>query len=153
MGKTTTNLSRHEFACRDNCGLADPHPVLVVALQTFCDLAAAAAGVDKVQLAITGPGRCDVHNLAEGGAEDSKHLPDIEGYTRAVDCHLAGFALREQHRLALEVPAFAAGGVGAYMDDGGPRLHLDVCRKSPARWARLNRKRATLEAVLKGAEL
>jgi len=145
MGDTTRDFSRREFACPCGCGLQDPHPVLVCTLQEARSLAGA-------PFIITGPGRCPAHNAAIGGAPHSKHLPDQAGYTEAVDGHFVGLSLREQFGLVSLLPYFSQGGIGVYLDDRGPRLHLDVRRDGPARWGRLYGHPADIETVLKEEE-
>lgn len=142
MGDTTRNFSRAEFACRCGCGFQDPHPILVVSLQQLRDLAG-------VCFTITGPCRCTAHNKAVAGARNSRHTPDAAGYCQAADGRLDGMPLRRQYELAMQVPAFAQGGIGAYVDEGGPRLHLDVRPTGPARWGRLYGTDADMEAVFR----
>ena len=148
MGDLTRNLSLHEFRCRCGCGLMNPHPLLVESLQEWVDRSGAR------HIVITGGGRCPARNRRlhrQGAAPDSPHLPHgREGWTRAADAYLigAGLKLRDQLIYALQVPAFAEGGVGIYWQGPGPdRLHLDV-RGTPARWAFIEgRKTAWQEAV------
>ena len=145
MGDVTRDFSRHEFECRCGCGLADPHPLLVVGLQQLRDLAG-------VPFRITSGCRCEQHNSDEGGSPRSQHLPDQVGYTRAVDGRLEGLSLGDQYELAQLVDEFDEGGIGLYVgSEGGPRMHLDV-RGKQARWAYSKTGRlVTIEAALKEA--
>lgn len=132
MGDITRNLSRHEFRCRCGCGLADPHPLVVTGGQEIADRTAAAA------IIVRSGGRCAVHNAADGGAPDSQHLPRPEraGYTCAADYVFRGVPLSTVVDAAQLVGAFAAGGIGVYLDNrpgGIDRIHVDV-RGSVARW-------------------
>lgn len=160
MGNITANFSRYEFACRCGCGMADPHPILVASLQHLVDQVAA-EHARRPHFAVTGPGRCPTYNRKVGGASHSKHLQRVDsGYFEAVDGHLffmttratpRRLPLRRFWQLALQEPAFAAGGVGVYFDDTGPRLHLDVRRDGPARWGLLDGDHADIEEVLLAA--
>ena len=151
MGNVTANLSRSEFLCRDECGLADPHPALVMGMQRCCDEAWRLLECKPV-LNVTGPCRCHAHNEAVGGAPRSGHLPQANGYCLAADWMIEDLTLREVYGLALEVSEFKHGGIGVYLDDDGPRLHTDVRDRGPARWGKLNGKDVALEEVFKAQE-
>lgn len=162
MGNTTANLSRSEFACSDKCGLADPHPALVMGWQAIADMARRDFA-QRPRVAITGPGRCERSNTAAGGAPASRHLPDPRtGYTRAADGYVwfpnhdgsrrIRLPLRRLMAYAEAVPAFAAGGIGVYLDDSGPRAHLDVDRPASARWGKLDGVYTEIEDVLAAAD-
>jgi hypothetical protein len=145
MGNLTDNFSRSEFLCKCGCGLADPHPALVMGLQDLCDKGRSVMSMKPV-FVVTSGCRCPAHNRVVGGAEKSRHLPQEHGYCEAVDGFLVGWTLRDMYRLAEQVPRFAGGGIGVYLDAGGPRLHLDVRRIGiPARWARLYGEVVSLE--------
>jgi len=59
---------------------------------------------------------------------DSEHTRGM-----AADVDIPGLTLQQMYELALQVPAFVKGGIGAY--DGG-FLHVDV-RIHSSRWARV----------------
>jgi uncharacterized protein YcbK (DUF882 family) len=75
--------------------------------------------------------RCPWHNREVGGVPHSEHLEGL-----AADVSLPGLSLQRMYELALEVPQFAAGGIGVY---DGNFLHVDV-RDRQARWARVGGK-------------
>jgi Peptidase M15 len=72
--------------------------------------------------------RCPVHNREVGGVLGSEHTRGL-----AADIRLPGLSLQRMYEFALEVPQFAAGGIGVYDEDF---LHVDV-RDHRARWARV----------------
>ncbi len=136
MGDITENLSRHEFKCKC-CDLADPHPVLCLAIQEAVDKSGASS------IWITSGSRCKNRNRAlektRSAAPGSKHLPDIDrgNYTLAADCIFRDVSLLKVLQVVQNIAAFKNGGIGLYVDDRlGEvyRLHLDV-RGYKARWA------------------
>lgn len=161
MGDITRNLSRHEFACPCGCGMQDPHPKLVMALQQLCDLVAA-HHAKRPYLAITGPGRCAEHNRAVGGAGQSHHIPRPPGYFEAVDCHIyflidkdrtRRLPLQQFYDYARTIRGFVRGGIGVYVDEDGPRLHLDVRRTGPARWCMVDGMFVEIDDALEAARV
>jgi uncharacterized protein YcbK (DUF882 family) len=75
MGDLTKNISRHELKCK--CGkcevtIQDHEPIIRV-VQRLCDIAAKAAGVEKVMLAITSAARCYEYNREVGSNDNSQH--------------------------------------------------------------------------------
>lgn len=164
MGDVTRHLSRSEWACQCGCGLQDPHPALHMGWQQLVDLVQLEVA-KTAHLTISGPCRCIKHNASiPGSSPNSRHTPDTRnGYCRAGDGYVwtwnhdgtkkIRFPLERLRELAQTVPQFASGGIGAYCDAIGPRLHLDVDRPYPARWARLNGHDASLADVLEAAAL
>jgi hypothetical protein len=73
--------------------------------------------------------RCSRHNREVGGVPHSEPLEGL-----AADVSMPGLSLQRMYELALEVPQFAAGGIGVY---DGNFLHLDV-RDRQARRARVS---------------
>ena len=71
--------------------------------------------------------RCPEHNRAVGGAPNSQHLLGI-----AADIRILGLTPAEMYRAALQVPAFAAGGIGVSLNPQG-YIHVD-CRPNRTRW-------------------
>lgn len=146
MGDITRNLSRREFRCRCGCGLADPHPVLVCSVQELTDR------LDAERVIVRSGSRCAAHNAAVGGAPGSLHLrqPGLGGYTCAGDLQFPGVPLLEVVRAAEQVPAFAGGGLGVYIDSrpGGVNfVHVD-CRRGVARWGNVDGFRVSWPVAL-----
>ena len=140
MGDTTKNLSRHEFKCHCGCGLADPHPLLVIGIQDIFDR----IGAEKV--IITSGSRCQARNkyLVNMGmaAESSRHLSwEPSGYTQAADCIFHGVTLASVVAAARTHKDFSRGGIGLYVGQT-PRVHLDV-RGYHARWGVIDGKKSS----------
>ena len=70
--------------------------------------------------------RCAVHNAAVGGVPNSEHTRGL-----AADIKIAGMSPVQMYRAALQVPAFASGGIGVAERQG--YIHVDV-REQHARW-------------------
>lgn len=66
MDKLTKNFSRHEFACRDNCGFDNINPKIVIMAQIIRDELGAPVNVNSAC-------RCAKHNAAAGGVKGSYH--------------------------------------------------------------------------------
>lgn len=66
MGDLTRNFSRSEFECKDFCGFDDISMDLVWALQAIRE----AVGLP---VHVSSGCRCEAHNAAEGGVDDSRH--------------------------------------------------------------------------------
>jgi uncharacterized protein YcbK (DUF882 family) len=66
MGDLTKNFSRHEFACKDNCGFDNINPRVVFMAQVIRD----ALGEP---IRINSACRCEKHNAAVGGVKGSYH--------------------------------------------------------------------------------
>jgi zinc D-Ala-D-Ala carboxypeptidase len=120
MGDLSSHFSRAELACHC-CGELKLEPRLIDALEKLRSLAGKAIVVHDGY-------RCPAHNQEVGGVSDSEHTLGM-----AADVEIPGLSLRQMYDLALQVPEFAQGGIGAY--DGG-FLHVDV-RQHMARWARV----------------
>lgn len=120
MSQLSRNFRSEEFACKCGCGLDDPHPDLITALQELRDRLGVAIHV------VSGC-RCERHNANVGGEDNSYHLP-INGCKAAdiVTRHHTPFQLRKE---AYTIDAFWNGGVGLYPSF----LHVDV-RGFPSRW-------------------
>lgn len=148
MGDATKDFSRWEFACRCGCGLQDPHPLLVVAMQRYRDLIGA-----KVD--ITSGCRCPVHNLEVGGAPKSKHVQQESAaeYCLAADHTTAGKSLMQMFNTALLVAVFRRGGIGVYFDENGARIHTDVRRDGPTRFGILFGEKVTPSLVIREATI
>jgi hypothetical protein len=120
MGDLSAHFSRPEFACHC-CGELVVDPRLIDALEMLRELAGKPIRIHDAY-------RCPAHNEEAGGVSDSEHTRG-----QAADIEITGLTLQEMYELALSVPAFFDGGIGAY--DGG-FLHVDV-RPHIARWARV----------------
>lgn len=120
MGDLSAHFSKKELACHC-CGDLKIADGLIEALEQLRTLAGK-------EILVHDGYRCPEHNQEVGGVTDSEHTRGM-----AVDVVIPGLKLQEMFELALQVPAFLNGGIGAY--DGG-FLHLDV-RPHSARWARV----------------
>ena len=120
MGDLSTHFSRKELGCRC-CGRLQIDSRLLDGLEALRSL----AGVPVI---VHAGYRCARHNQQVGGVPHSEHLAG-----EAADISLPGLSLQRMYELALEVPQFAAGGIGVY---DGNFLHVDV-RERTARWARV----------------
>ena len=137
-------LSQHfhedEFRCKGQtcgpdggpCGLAIVSPRLVAALEELRTLSGNRGVLirwDKdpvTGIYRSGSGyRCRAHNRAVGGVDGSMHTLGM-----AADIRVIGLTPPEVAKLAEQVLAFSAGGIGIY--DGF--THVDVSTKRRARW-------------------
>jgi len=117
MGDLTAKFSLAEFRCRCGCGGDHIDMKLVHALQQLRDIIGRPLWVNSGF-------RCARHNRIVGGAPASQHT-----LGRAVD--VRGAPVSTIVAAAMQVPAFRAGGIGAYRE----WVHLDV-RDGRARWVR-----------------
>ena len=117
MGDLTENFSRHEFACRCQCGFDDVDLKLIMALQELRDLIGQ-------PIHVSSGCRCEKHNRAVGGAKNSQHL-----LGRAADISTRWLTPPELMMYALKIEAFKDGGIGLYKGF----LHVDI-RGYKARW-------------------
>jgi hypothetical protein len=120
VGDLSAHFSKSELACHccSELKIADG---LIEALEEL-------RGLAGKEVIVHDGYRCPAHNQEAGGVRDSEHTLGM-----AADVAIPGLSLQEMYELALQVPAFADGGIGAY--DGG-FLHVDV-RGHVARWARV----------------
>ena len=112
MGDLSLHFSKVELACHC-CGDLKIEKALIDALELLRSLAGK-------EIIVHDGYRCPPHNQKVGGVPDSEHTLGM-----AADINIPGMALR--------VPTFLNGGIGAY--DGG-FLHVDT-RPHQARWARV----------------
>ena len=128
--ETSLALARYPLtlhACRCGCDELMLSRRLAVA---FYDLAHL---IDDATIQITSGYRCTRHNKLSNGSPKSRHL-----YGQALDLRIHGLTIADQYAIALEVQAFACGGIGVYLDwEQGPGLHLDV-RGYVHRWASID---------------
>ena len=120
MTKLSPHFSKSEMACHC-CGDLKIDQRLLDGLENLRKLAGAPVIVHDAY-------RCPKRNEEVGGVADSEHTRGL-----AADIRISGLSLQQMYGLALQVPEFANGGIGAY--DGG-FLHLDV-RDHRSRWARV----------------
>jgi len=115
--KLSPHFDSAEFACKCGCGLSDPDPMLIFALESL-----------RVHLGkpviVTSGCRCAAHNTAEGGALHSQHV-----FGSAADVRVKGMTARGLYAEAAIISAFHGFGV----DDERGFLHVDV-RDAPAKW-------------------
>jgi len=67
----------------------------------------------------------------------------------AADIHMPGLAPQQMCELALEIPQFAGGGIGA---NDGDFLHVDV-REHQARWARVRGRHVGIHQLVREPQL
>jgi uncharacterized protein YcbK (DUF882 family) len=120
LGDLSAHFSKAELACHC-CGQLKIESALIDALEQLRTLAGK-------EIIVHDAYRCPVHNEQAGGVNDSEHTRGS-----AADIAIPGLTLQQMYELALQVPSFLNGGIGAY--DGG-FLHVDV-RDHKARWARV----------------
>lgn len=120
MTKLSPHFSKDEMACRC-CGGLNIDQRLLKGLESLRKLAGAPVIVHDAY-------RCPKHNEELGSVADSEHTRGL-----AADVRIPGLSLQQMYGLALQVPEFANGGIGAY--DGG-FLHVDI-REHRSRWARV----------------
>lgn len=142
MGDLSAHFSRSEFACHCGCGLARIDLGLLTGLELLREL-------NGGKIVITSGCRCPEHNLKVGGAPASLHLTGYAADIRLLDERDVPRPVQDMVRLAEQVPAFAAGGIGAYPDPGDRIIHLDVRRSGPARWARVKGVYTSLDIIYK----
>ncbi len=97
VGDLSAHFSKSEFACHC-CGEMKIQSGLIEALEQLRALAGR-------EIAVHDGYRCPSHNQEVGGVSDSEHTFGI-----AADIAIAGLSLQEMYELALQVPAFCAGG-------------------------------------------
>lgn len=125
----TKNFAKWEFACK-HCGLSNPDPSLVQALQKYRDILG-------VPIKITSGGRCQA---IEGRWPDSQHMVSKVKTSKAADCIALGINLLDMYHVALQISDFMNGGIGIYPQNYNVLsgfLHLDA-RGYFARWSRID---------------
>ena len=136
MGDLSKHFSRTELSCRC-CGRLEIDSRLLSGLEALRER----AGVPVV---VHAGYRCPRHNAEVGGVLLSEHLAGL-----AADISVSGFSLQRMYELALEIPQFAAGGIGVY---DGDFLHVDV-RERQARWARVSGRYVSIGNLVREPEL
>ena len=116
MGDLTKNLSRHEFACKCECGFDTVDYELVNVLQSLRDDLGASVGINSGC-------RCEKHNKAIGGGLNSQHL-----YGRAADIVINGVSPDEVQKYFLKKYQ-SKYGIGRY----DTFTHIDT-RGGKGRW-------------------
>ena len=119
MGDYNAHFSRHEFACKDGCGMDDVDGILAAGLLGIREMVGMA-------VVLTSANRCQRHNAKVGGSIGSQHLlmlaADIWSKAPLLDLYEA----------ALLQPQFRRGGLGLYVSEN--RLHVDCRQTGKARW-------------------
>jgi zinc D-Ala-D-Ala carboxypeptidase len=118
MGDLSKNFSSSEFECHCGCGFNAVDMRLIEALQALRDLLG-------VPLNIGSGCRCDIHNANIGGEVESQHLTG-----KAADVNCFEYKPQLIARLAANIPAFRAGGIGIY----NTFVHVDVRDGGPERF-------------------
>lgn len=136
MGDLSPHFSRKEFECRC-CGRLLLDQALLDGLEALRKRAG-------VPLIINAGYRCPRHNEEVGGVPGSEHTRGL-----AADIRLPGLPLQRMYELALEIPQFARGGIGAYDSDF---LHVDV-RDHHARWARVRGRYVGIQQLVREPEV
>ncbi len=136
MGDLSPHFSRKELECRC-CGRLVVNHTLLDGLEALRKL----AGVPVI---VHAGYRCPQHNQDVGGVPKSEHTRGL-----AADIRLPGLSLQRMYELALEIPQFAGGGIGAY---DGDFLHVDV-RGHRARWARVHGEYVGIEQLVREPQL
>jgi uncharacterized protein YcbK (DUF882 family) len=122
MGDLSPHFSTSEMACHD-CGRMVLDPGLIPALEALRSLGPEPIIVDDAY-------RCPEHNSSVGGVQDSQHI-----YGKAADIQIVGLTLQQMYDRAIQIPAFANGGIGVYSRPNF--MHVDI-RDGIARWARVD---------------
>ena len=126
MGATSPHFSDSELSCH---GMASTPPCGCGGVnECQQELVDALEALRKVGLpiAVDDAYRCPVHNAAVGGAPNSEHMRGI-----AADIKITGMTAAEMYQAALNIPAFANGGIGVAEHQG--YIHVDT-RGVSARW-------------------
>ncbi len=117
-----SELSCHGMESNPPCGCGGANECqmsLINALEALRAIVGVPIGVDDAY-------RCPFHNAAVGGVPHSQHEEGL-----AADIQIQGMTPAEMYKAALQVPAFADGGIG--VAEHGGYIHVDV-RGSKARW-------------------
>jgi zinc D-Ala-D-Ala carboxypeptidase len=123
---SSAHFSDRELGCR-HCGVNKCTPELVLALETFRAVASERRGADTPVI-VDDAYRCPEYNRTiPNAATHSQHQLGT-----AADVRIEGATSEDLYRWALEVPQFAAGGIGR--NDHVPYIHLDVRGGGEARW-------------------
>ena len=118
MSKLTKHFSRHEFACKDGCGMAVVDVDILAMLEEVRSWAGA-------PVHITSGSRCEEHNAKIGGSPTSYHVKGM-----AVDFKVEGFEPKAIYDL-LEEWYPDSKGIGLYSS----WVHFDL-REDKARWVK-----------------
>ena len=117
MTKISTNLSRHEFACKCGCGFDTVDIETVWVIQDVCDHF-------DCRVIITSGCRCEEHNKAVGGSKNSQHVR-----ARAGDCKFSKVEPDAVHHYLMSKYKDSFG-FGVYKTFN----HIDTRTDGPARW-------------------
>jgi uncharacterized protein YcbK (DUF882 family) len=124
MGNLTKNISRHEVACKCQCGLDSMDFETIMVVQDTCDFFALKLGLPRVHVTINSGCRCEAHNAKIGGAENSQHPK-----CRAIDLKILEVSPADVYDyLVKRYPVQY--GIGKY----NSFTHIDTRTDGPARW-------------------
>lgn len=125
MGDLSPHFSTAEFAC-PHCERCSISGELIVAMEKV-------RSYGPEPIIIHDGYRCPEHNLAVGGVPDSEHVLGL-----AADFEIVGLSLQVMYDRTKQVPEFANGGIGVYIQPNGTVfVHGDI-RKRVARWSRFH---------------
>ena len=110
MGDLTENFSKAEMSCKCGCGFDIPDTSFINRLQT-------ARSISGVPYKITSGCRCNYHNKAEGGTDDSDHITG-EG----VDIETASSHIRFRVLSGLIKAGFERIGIGSTFIHAGSAI-------------------------------
>ena len=123
MGDISRHFSRTEFACKCGCGFNAVDKELVEVLEETIAYYEKHKGVDYLRAFITGPNRCEAHNRAVKGANNSQHTKGM-----AADFKIEGID-SDLLYIYLDKKYADKYGIGRYTG----RVHIDM-RSKKVRW-------------------
>ena len=109
------------FTCKCGCGLNNVVQDLVDKLHELRNAA-------KSKFRVSNAVRCEKHNKEVGGSDISAHLATKEKPCKAADIQDVEIDISDFFRAAVPL---GFGGVGLYVGDYGPYMHVDVKYERP----------------------
>lgn len=119
--QVSKNINKNEIACHCGCGFSKASTALIEMIQDVRD------HFNK-PVKITSCCRCKKHNTKVGGAEKSKHLPDLNNVSRGADISIKNVSILELANYLLSKYPYSCG-IGIY----NTWVHIDD-RVKRARW-------------------
>lgn len=125
-GEESDHFTYEELKCH-HCGVNGCRPQLLRALEQFRVIVRLQPGFERAAVEVLSAYRCAKYNsITPNAAKNSQH-PDGD----AADIWVKGMSAAQLEAIALQVPDFAAGGIGR--NDHADYIHVDT-RGSKARW-------------------